>query len=327
MRKSSMADVAKLAGVSTATVSHVINNTRFVSPEISCRVKEAIKQLSYVPNQLARNLKAGCNHTILFIVPDISNAFFASVIKGAETSLEPAGYRLIVADSDENPEQEQQYIQFLNTGIIDGLLLASTMESWKELGFLFQNNLPLVLVDRHFDDAPFSSVYTESSDAISKAVHSLAAAGHKNIGFIGGLERITTTKNRFQAYCAAISDCQLQKEFVFWPSTGNFTQNAKYCCEALFSQGCTAFVVSNGMMSHEVMYYCYESGHFTGHGFDIIGYCDSSFYSYAADYFAVIRQPSEKIGRLAGKEILRLIAKPEGKPRSVCVASVFDPLK
>lgn len=82
-----MADVARLAGVSTATVSHVINRSRFVSDEVTQRVESAIRRLNYIPNQMARNLKTGRNHTVLFIVPDIANSFFSTAIEAVESVL------------------------------------------------------------------------------------------------------------------------------------------------------------------------------------------------------------------------------------------------
>ena len=153
MKKSSMADVARLAGVSTATVSHVINRSRFVSDEVTQRVESAIRRLNYIPNQMARNLKTGRNHTVLFIVPDIANSFFSTAIEAVESVLVGAGYRLVIANTKEDLARETVHLQGAGNGTIDGLLLASTAGRWEQISALLPAGLPTVLVDRVFSHA------------------------------------------------------------------------------------------------------------------------------------------------------------------------------
>lgn len=142
VKKSSMADVARLAGVSTATVSHVINRSRFVSEEVTQQVEKAIRQLNYIPNQMARNLKTGRNHTVLFIVPDIANSFFATAIEAVESVLVAAGYRLVIANTKEDFAREAVHLQGAGNGTIDGLLLASTAGQWEQVAPLLPAGLP-----------------------------------------------------------------------------------------------------------------------------------------------------------------------------------------
>lgn len=181
-----MADVARLAGVSTATVSHVINRSRFVSDEVTQRVESAIRRLNYIPNQMARNLKTGRNHTVLFIVPDIANSFFSTAIEAVESVLGGAGYRLVIANTKEDLARETVHLQGAGNGTIDGLLLASTAGRWEQISALLPAGLPTVLVDRVFPHAG-SSVCVDSGGALRQAVETLAAQGHARIGFISGL--------------------------------------------------------------------------------------------------------------------------------------------
>ena len=195
VKKSSMADVARLAGVSTATVSHVINRSRFVSEEVTQQVEKAIRQLNYIPNQMARNLKTGRNHTVLFIVPDIANSFFATAIEAVESVLVAAGYRLVIANTKEDFAREAVHLQGAGNGTIDGLLLASTAGQWEQVAPLLPAGLPTVLVDRVFEHTG-SSVSVDSAAALGQAVKALAAQGHARIGFISGIARLSSTKER-----------------------------------------------------------------------------------------------------------------------------------
>ena len=214
VKKSSMADVARLAGVSTATVSHVINRSRFVSEEVTQQVEKAIRQLNYIPNQMARNLKTGRNHTVLFIVPDIANSFFATAIEAVESVLVAAGYRLVIANTKEDFAREAVHLQGAGNGTIDGLLLASTAGQWEQVAPLLPAGLPTVLVDRVFEHTG-SSVSVDSAAALGQAVKSLAAQGHARIGFISGIARLSSTKERLAAYRQAMAACGLPVEDGF----------------------------------------------------------------------------------------------------------------
>ena len=279
VKKSSMADVARLAGVSTATVSHVINRSRFVSEEVTQQVEKAIRQLNYIPNQMARNLKTGRNHTVLFIVPDIANSFFATAIEAVESVLVAAGYRLVIANTKEDFAREAAHLQGAGNGTIDGLLLAST------------------------------------------AGQALAAQGHARIGFISGIARLSSTKERLAAYRLAMAACGLPVEDGFVQTGDSMRGSSPQCCEKLLALGCTAIIVSNGVMACDVAYYCMQ--HHTKAA--LVGYVDSPLQSRMAPYFASVFLPTEELGRCAGQEILRLMANPGAVPQAVRLPAQFRP--
>ena len=148
--KVTISDVARLAGVSTATVSHTINSTRYVSGETKEKVYRAIAELGYTPDASARSFRTGKKKTIGFIVPDISNKFFATMIESVENYLSAHGYHLIIANTKENPEREETNIRLLTAGLVDGLLVASTMDDFQRFDALIPAGFPVVLVDRLF---------------------------------------------------------------------------------------------------------------------------------------------------------------------------------
>ena len=156
--KVTISDVARLAGVSTATVSHTINQTRYVSEETRDKVYAAIRELRYTPDASARSFRTGKKKTIGFVVPDISSKFFGTMIETAEDYLSAHGYHLIVSNSKESMEREENNIRLLTAGLVDGLLVASTMDSFQRFDALIPNGFPVVLVDRVFDTKKYSSV-------------------------------------------------------------------------------------------------------------------------------------------------------------------------
>ncbi len=184
--KATISDVARLAGVSTATVSHTINSTRYVSGETKEKVYQAIRQLGYTPDASARSFRTGKKKTIGFIVPDISNKFFGTIIESAENYLSAQGYHLIIANTKENMDREETNLRLLTAGLVDGLLIASTMDDFARLDGLIPAGFPLVLVDRTFESQKYSSVSVSNFQPIYRSVCRLAAQGKRRIGVIGG---------------------------------------------------------------------------------------------------------------------------------------------
>ena len=149
--KVTISDVARLAGVSTATVSHTINNTRYVSDETKEKVYQAIAELGYTPDASARSFRTGKKKTVGFIVPDISNKFFGTMIESVENYLSAQGYHLIIANTKEDADREEINIRLLTAGLVDGLLVASTMDDFERFDELIPAGFPVVLVDRTFE--------------------------------------------------------------------------------------------------------------------------------------------------------------------------------
>ena len=210
--KVTISDVAKLAGVSTATVSHTINNTRYVSSETKEKVYRAIAELGYTPDASARSFRTGKKKIIGFIVPDIANKFFATMIESVEKYLSANGYQLIIANTRENMEREETNVRLLTAGMVDGLLVASTMEDFQRFDALIPTGFPVVLVDRIFDTKKFSSVCVSNFQPIYRSVCRLAGKGDRRIGIIGGLPRLSSTKERISAYRQAMADCGLPED-------------------------------------------------------------------------------------------------------------------
>jgi DNA-binding LacI/PurR family transcriptional regulator len=199
-------DVARRAGVSASTVSHVVNNTRFVSDELRERVLTAMRELDYTPNAAARMLMLKRSHMIGLIVSDIRNPFFASVARGVEDVAQEQGYTLVLCNSDENAERETACLNALETRAIDGVLLASAGVASQQLARLVRAGYPIVLVDRDLPGLGAPAILLDNEGAAYGAVKHLIAAGHQRIAMISGRASISTTTERVAGYRRALRE-------------------------------------------------------------------------------------------------------------------------
>lgn len=325
--KVTISDVARLAGVSTATVSHTINNTRYVSSETKEKVYRAVAELGYTPDASARSFRTGKKKTVGFIVPDISNKFFATMIESVETYLSAHGYHLIIANTKEDPAREETNIRLLTAGLVDGLLVASTIEDFDRFDALIPAGFPVVLVDRTFEAKKYSSICVSNFQPIYRSVCRLAGKGAKRVGIIGGLPRLSSTKERISAYQQAAADCGLPQEEGLIRYGDSMENSAQACLDELLAQNCDAVIVCQGLMASETIFYLQEKGIRLSKDIDLVSFVDydSNFYQLYADQMDCIVQPVEELGRAAGEQILRRIEKPEAPVFEKVLTSTYKP--
>ena len=170
-------DVARRAGVSTTTVSHVINRTRKVDAITAARVEAAIGELGYRPNALARSMRRGRTHTVGVILPDIANPFFGDLARWLEDALFEAGYSAIICNSDGDERKETRYLDVLLSKKVDGLLLIAASQPSEQLRHLVDTGPPTIVVDRELDDLPVSQVMVANQHGGYLAGRHLARAG------------------------------------------------------------------------------------------------------------------------------------------------------
>ena len=195
-----MAEVGRLAGVSVATVSHVLNGTRAVRPETAARVLAAIDRTGYMPNSVARGLARARTQSIGLALSAVSNPYFMEVVTAIEAAVGRAGYTLLLTNTQEDPEHELRAVQALLQRRVDGLLLAPTAGAGERvLRYLGSQSLPVVLLDR-FVSTGHDVVGTENEQATAELVEHLAGLGHRRIGIVAGFPRLSTTVERVRGY-------------------------------------------------------------------------------------------------------------------------------
>ena len=325
--KVTISDVAKLAGVSTATVSHTINNTRYVSSETKEKVYKAIAELGYTPDASARSFRTGKKRTIGFIVPDIANKFFATMIESVENYLSGHGYQLIIANTKEDMEREETNIRLLSAGLVDGLLIASTMDDFQRFDELIPAGFPVVLVDRTFETKKYSSVCVSNFQPIYRSVCRLAGKGDRRIGIIGGLPRLSTTRERITAYQQAVMDCGLPQDDGLICYGDSMENSACGCLDQLLERGCDAVIVTNGLMASDTMMYLQKKGIRLMEDIDLVSFIDydSRFYQLYANQMDCIIQPVEELGTAAGDQILMRVENPEAPIFEKVLTSAYQP--
>ncbi|NLM04516.1 MAG: substrate-binding domain-containing protein [Clostridiales bacterium] len=177
-------DVAKRAGVSISTVSRVINDSKAVRPKTKAKVLEAIEELGYKPNAIARSLKVRHTKTIGIMVPDISNQFYPEVVRGIEDVASMYEYNIFLCNTDLDSEKELQYFDVLEEKQVDGIIYMGGNIS-EEMGKRFKNaSAPIILIGIDYEDYP--SVTIDNINASKEAVNYLISKGHKKVGMITG---------------------------------------------------------------------------------------------------------------------------------------------
>lgn len=198
--------VASLAGVSTSTVSHVLNNTRPVEPETRQRVVDAIEKTGYRQDALARALRRSRTDSIGLVIPDAGEPAFAEMVHGVEKAAADAGLTLVLANSAEDAEREYRAVNTLLDRRVDGLILARAAESLPGLtGILQSEKRPIVLLDRLSSDLPFDQIAADNRESMRQLATHLAKAGHQRFAVLVGDDRVSALRERREGFQDAAS--------------------------------------------------------------------------------------------------------------------------
>lgn len=313
--------VADRAGVSTATVSHVINNTRYVSDETKQKVYQAMEELDYRPNFVARSLRSQKSKTIGLIVPmlpsDTSNFFFMTVAQGIQYALKQHGYHLLLSNNTtEDTEEEMEQIRLFNSQLIDGLILASCANDVGYLKDIVGGQYPVVFIDRKPGNYNGDFVTADSYGGTYEAVEKLILKGHRRIGFMTGGLGITTSDERFSGYKNALK----QHGIEFDPSLvrispASFENGYESARQLLAEDNLTALFIANNVLTMGAVMCLQERRIRIPEDLAVIGFDDYDWTKITTPPLSVIRQPAYEIGVKAAEVMLNRIDKPAVKYR------------
>ena len=252
---STIIQVAERANVSTATVSNVIRGTRKVSDELTKRVRAAIDELNYSPNEIARSLKVKQTRMLAMVLPDITNPFFPEIIRGAEDAAFARGYFLLTANTNEQAGRERRIVAALRSYRVDGILLATAQSSFdhdvSHLAGMVRAGLSIVCLDRSVPDVPTDAVLLDNIGGARECVRHLLDQGHRRIAIITGALRLQTGAERLEGYKLALADARIpiDSKLIF---EGDFRfESGRRRCEQAMRQRVrpTALFVCNGVMA------------------------------------------------------------------------------
>jgi LacI family transcriptional regulator len=313
MQKSTMRDVARLAGVSVATVSAVINGTTTVSARLTAKVAKAMEALDYHPDHVARSLKVGRTQVIGMIVPDLTNAFFPEVIQGVEDAAKLEGYSVILCNSNEDPEQERRHLSTLFSRRVDGVLLACA-DAAAAYDSLVRRRFPIVFVDRIPQGVSHAGVSTDNEDAGYQGTQHLVDLGHKRIAFITGNLRLSPHADRLSGYRKAMQERHLavRDEYL---KIGDQKIETGYRAgiELLrLQEPPTSIIASNSRMLLGLMRSVNELHIRCSEEISIVGFDDFPWTQHLTPPLTVLSQATHQMGREALQMLLSKIRAAEG---------------
>ncbi|EKF9835101.1 substrate-binding domain-containing protein [Vibrio cholerae] len=309
-----MKDIARLAGVSTSTVSHVINKSRFVSDEIAERVNNAAQQLNYAPSALARSLKMNRTKTIGMLVTTSTNPFFGEVVKGVERSCYHKGYNLILCNTEGDNQRMKASINTLLQKRVDGLLLmCSTLEGERLDVFDRYPDIPIVVMD--WGPILFASdkIQDNSLQGGYMAAKHLIECGHKEIGCITGPLIRHQAQMRYEGYKRALAEAGIAMN-PDWIVESDFECEGGYqAFEKLYQRGKlpSALFVSNDMMAMGVIQAASQRGLRVPDDLSLIGYDDVHIAKFMTPALTTIHQPKYRLGKAAVDTLLYRLENPD----------------
>ncbi len=309
-----MKDIARLAGVSTSTVSHVINKSRFVSDEIAERVNNAAQQLNYAPSALARSLKMNRTKTIGMLVTTSTNPFFGEVVKGVERSCYHQGYNLILCNTEGDNQRMKASINTLLQKRVDGLLLmCSTLEGERLDVFDRYPDIPIVVMD--WGPILFASdkIQDNSLQGGYMAAKHLIECGHKEIGCITGPLIRHQAQMRYEGHKRALAEAGIAIN-PDWIVESDFECEGGYqAFEKLYQRGKlpSALFVSNDMMAMGVIQAASQRGLRVPDDLSLIGYDDVHIAKFMTPALTTIHQPKYRLGKAAVDTLLYRLENPD----------------
>lgn len=310
-------DVARHAGVSTATVSRVLNKHPRVAAELREQVEQAVTELGYSLNVTARALRTRQASKILLSVPDISNPFFADIIKGAEETARAAGYSVILGDTDGDPQLEEQYATLIDRREVDGLVILghSIPATIRDLMARARRTpLPVVHGCEYSPDLGIPSVHIDNFAAGFDGANHLLSLRHRVIGVITGRMDSPLSADRLAGAKAAIDVCGAQLSV----QEGDFSIASGYACtRVLAERGATAIFCFSDEMALGAFRALADLGLACPDDISVLGFDDIRFADYTSPRLTTIAQPRRQIGRTTVELLLAQLLESRETPSSI----------
>lgn len=315
-----MKDVARLAGVSTSTVSHVINNNRFVSDSVRDKVLSAVKELNYAPSALARSLKLNQTRTIGMLVTTSNNPFFAEVVRGVERSCYERGYSLILCNTEGDASRMNQSLETLLQKRVDGLLMMCT-ESYRPARDMLSRypSLPTVMMDWAVFDGPNDVIQDNSFFGGQIATRHLLERGYTKIACIAGPKDKTPAWERLEGFRheMQMAGIPIPDEYVIF-SDFEFSGGVNAMNQLLaLPEPPHAVFTGNDAMAVGVYQALYRAGLKVGEDVAVIGYDDIEMSQYLSPPLTTIHQPKDELGELAVDTLLHRLMNLSLEPQTL----------
>lgn len=307
----SIQKIARLAGVSVATVSRVLNNSDTVKDKNRVKVLQAIKESNYQPNLLARQLRTARSSMILVMVSDISNPFCAEVVKGIEEAAEKNGYRILLCNSGSDMERSRSSLQLLSGKMVDGIITMDAFSKLPELSHLIANT-PWVQCAEYADAGEISCVGINDRDASQEVVRYLANKGRKRIALINHDLSYKYARLRQQGYLQQLEQHQLKWQAISYASELSFSAGKQAMMNLLAGEERpdAVFAVSDTLAAG-AMAAIQSAGLNVPGDIAVAGFDGTELAEMVTPPMTTLAQPSRDIGRRACELVIQKIDLPE----------------
>lgn len=307
-------DIAKLAGVSTATVSHVINNTRYVSEETRQKVLSAIEGSGYTPNAHARNLASKNSHTFGLILSDISNPFFPDLVKSIQKRAGELGYDIIMAHTDYDPDRTVASVRRMLAQRVSGVAVMTSEMDGALVGRLAASEIAVVFLDVGQVGEFVSNIVVDYEKGIRAGVEHLLELGHRRIVYISGPLRLKSAQRRHLAFNKTMKKYESEL-FIF---EGDFRATGGQQAVTVMLQQKhrpTAIVAANDLMAIGAMRELRKAGLRVPEDVSVVGFDDILFAELTDPPLTTINLPRSDIGRSAVEALLHTVRNEDNQGR------------
>jgi LacI family transcriptional regulator len=313
---STIRDVARRAGVSSMTVSRVVNRTGYVRPETRKRVEVAVAELGYVPNSLARSLRFKRTKTLALVMTDITNPFFTTLARGVEDVASDHGFNVIFCNTDECEQKQTDYLTVLVQKQVDGVLLVPARSSAEPIQFLQQHGIAVVVLDRRVPGAEVDLVRCDSRDAAQHLTHLLLALGHRRIAMLAGPDNVSTASDRVDGFRRAFAAAGLAapEELVF-SDAYTVAGGRRMATSALAAAPPpTALFAANNFIGIGAYHLLRDKGMRVPEDLSLVAFDDLPPTVALDPFLTVAAQPAEEMGRRATELLLNRLSQNDARP-------------
>lgn len=304
-------DVARVAGVSRATVSLVCRQSPLVAEKTRLKVERAMLEVGYVYNRSAANLRSSLTNTVGLIIPDIANPIYSDLLSGVEDALNPLGKAVLIADTDESPERQSHFLQRLLEMRVDGLIISSVAGTRADALIPYVRiGVPVVQVLRMIKGAPFDYAGTNNRLGARRATEHLLDLGHRRLGFIGSATSPSVNQMRYRGFVDALRSRKLAAEAMPLTTCRHSFAAAAVATKEIFSRRDppTALVCYNDLIAFGATLGLYELGLTPGQDVSLMGFDDIESAANWRPPLSTMSIQARQIGKNGGTLLARRIA-------------------
>jgi len=316
-----IADVAERAGVSVSTAARVLSGSGYAGEQTRQRVLKAADELGYVANRIARSLRLRHTNMIGLLIADVENSFYSVIAKGVESICKEAGYHVILCNSNDDPDEEKEYLTVLEGIRVDGLIITPTSHNRRLLHRLRQKGIVIVQMDRTVQGFRSDAILVDNEAGAANAIAHLVAAGHTRIGILTGPLDVTTGRERLRGYERALQEHGIDPHASL-VRTGSFRRDrAIQAAKELITAEPrpTAIFAANNILAEACLLALAELGLRVPRDLSLVAFDDTPWMSMINPPITTVRQPTPDMAQSGAELLLRRLRSQSAAPPATMV--------